>query len=230
MLALIPFLFACDMPESTPRPETPSTTPAEQQGAPDSPPEPPEATATPEEAPSPTLTNTTGGSAGTLPNLAEGLQRGLCSNGPGNEGADSYFVGSFSIENGQIRGSETWMLFSNPQWQARGGSDCSITWNVTGTETPGGGSCGACDSTISFQAVADIHGSQCPEELVLGRLLPNGQRAGGEATDFNQSYAIERRADGTAKIYFSRSGRLLGEGYHNGGGLTYVSSHSCKWF
>jgi hypothetical protein len=121
-------------------------------------------------------------------------------------------------------------LYANPKWTAKGGRDCSVTWNITGSQSPGGGACGTCDTTLSFQAVADVHGSQCPEELVLGRLLPNGQRAGGEAQNFSQTYGIERRPDGTARVYFGRSGKLLGEGYHDSTGVTYASSHSCKWF
>jgi hypothetical protein len=239
MLILLTTFLACDdgsapgasepeavavNPEATPEAE-PGATPEAEPGATPG--------ATPGAAggdPSPTLTNTVGGGGGALRDLAANLQKGLCSNGPGAEGADSYFVGKFQVQNNQVSGTETWVLYANPKWTAKGGLDCSVTWNITGSQSPGGGACGTCDSTLSFQAVADVHGSQCPEDLVLGRLLPNGQRAGGEAQNFAQSYGIERRPDGPARVYFGRSGKLLGEGYHDSTGITYASSHSCKWF
>lgn len=177
----------------------------------------------------PALTDSTGGAAG-LPDVSASLPKGQCSSGPGNEGADSYFVGDIKINGSQITGTETWVLYANPKWKAKGGRDCTLTWNITGSMASGGGSCGACDSTLTLSAVAQKDSSNCPEELIFGRLLPNGQRAGGEGTDWSNRYAIQRRPDGTVKVHFAGSGKLLGEGYHNAGGLNYVSAHQCKWF
>lgn len=222
MITMLSVLLACD--GDSPAPAEPLAPPAVEQPAPTT----PEPAPAPEE-PAPVLTNTTGGASG-LPDVSEGLPTGQCSSGPGAEGADSYFFGSFRIDGGRVTGTETWQLTANPKWAAKGGRDCSITWNLTGTTASGGGACGGCDLTVTFHATADVSGSACPEELLIGRLLPNGQRAGGEAKDFDQRYAIERRADGSARVYFAASGRALGEGYHNDGGFNYVTDHACKWF
>lgn len=170
-----------------------------------------------------------GGGGGGLPNVGSNLAHGRCANGPGAEGADSYFVGDFKFNGDQVTGTERWQLFANPKWKARGGRDCAIEWTITGSKV-GKGACSQCDMGVRFHAVADVTGSNCPEELVKGRELPNGRRVGGEANDFDQTYALERRGDGSVRVYFAKSGKLLAEGYHNGGGFNYVTSHACKWF
>lgn len=76
----------------------------------------------------------------------------------------------------------------------------------------------------------DITGSDCPEELVKGHVLPDGRHAGGEGVEFDVQYAIKKRADGTVQVYFAKTGKLLGEGYHQGDSFNYVSQHQCKWF
>jgi len=163
-----------------------------------------------------------------LPNLTASLPTGQCNNGPGNEGADSFFSGTFTISGSTVRGTERWHLYANPKWKARGGKDCTLEWTFTGT-VGSAGACAACDTGISFHA-EPVLSSDCPEELVLGRLLPNGQRASGEGVPFDQSYGLKRKADGTLDVHFAKSGKLLGQGYHKGEAHTWVSAHQCKWF
>ncbi len=164
----------------------------------------------------------------TLPNLTADLPTGQCNNGPGNEGADSFFSGTFSITGGTVKGTERWHLYANPKWKARGGKDCTLEWTFTGT-VGSAGACAGCDTGIRFHAEPVLSGD-CPEELVLGRLLPNGQRASGEGVPFDQSYGLKRKADGTLDVHFAKSGKLLGQGYHKGEAHSWVSAHQCKWF
>ena len=190
--------------------------------------EAPAPTPAPTAPPAPAV-ESSGGGGGSLPDVASSLARGQCGNGPGAEGADSYFTGTFTVSGNTVTGTERWILYANPKWEAKGGNDCYIDWRITGT-IGSTGACGSCDQGIQFQATADKHGGDCPEELRLGRLLPDGRRAGGEAVDFSQSYSVKRGADGSVKVYFGKSGKLLGEGYHSGDAFNYVSSHQCKWF
>ena len=171
---------------------------------------------------------TTAAPAG-LPDLGRDLQRGACENGPGAEGADSYFLGAYTLDGDQVSGWERWQLFANAKWKARGGRDCSIEWHITG-RTEGVHKCGSCDLGLRVHGQADVEGSDCPEELVKGHRAPTGEIVGGEAVDFDQIYDVERRADGTARIYFGKSGKLLGEGYHDAHGIVWRSAHSCRWF
>ena len=226
--AVFLMLAACDsgppplVPSGSAEP-APAATPAPAAEPAATPPAAPASTAPPAPAAS------GGGGSSALPDVASGLGKGQCSNRPGAEGADSYFTGTFTVNGNTVTGTERWILYANPKWQAKGGNDCYVEWRITGT-VGSTGACGSCDQGVQFQATADKHGGGCPEELRLGRLLPDGRRAGGEAVDFSQSYAVKRGADGSVKVYFAKSGKLLGEGYHSGDSFNYVSAHQCKWF
>lgn len=164
-----------------------------------------------------------------LPDLMLGLNGGQCANGPGSEGADSWFVGGFGLAGGSITGTERWVLRTNPKWAAKGGKDCEVVWRVGGTRTTNTGACRDCDFGLSFHAEPDLGASTCPEELLIGRVLPDGRRAGGEAVPFDQTYAVKVNGQ-QAAVYFAKSGKQLGEGYLMGEQLGYVSPHQCKWF
>jgi len=223
--AVFLMMLACD--QSSESPAAPATPAAPVPTA--APTTAPTAAPVSTEAPTPAPSAGSGGGSSSLPDVAANLSKGQCSNGPGAEGADSYFTGSFTINGNTVTGTETWILYANPKWQAKGGNDCTITWRLSGTIADSG-ACGSCDLGVSFQATADKHGGGCPEELRLGRLLPDGRRAGGEAVNFSQQYAVKRNADGSTVVYFAKSGKQLGEGYHSGEAFNYVSAHQCKWF
>ncbi len=157
--------------------------------------------------------------APTLPDVTADLKRDLCANGPGNEGADSYYSGQVTVTGNTISGTETWHLFANPKWKARGGGDCTITWKLSGyTGTPSG--CGDCDLSIKVHAEPDVNGSGCVEGLKKK-----------EARPFDEQYDVKRLADGNAFVFFHKSGKQLGQGYHdNKGTFNYLSIHQCKWF
>ena len=166
--------------------------------------------------------------AGNLPDLKAGLAKGLCANGPGNEGADSYFYGELSVDGDKVTGMEQWILFANPKWQAKGGADCVMEWALTGTTT-GTGSCADCDSGVKLHATFRS-GKGCPEELIIGRERPDGKRVGGEGQDWDNAYALKKKGDGSLAVYFAKSGKLLGEGHSKGSRYNYLSAHACKWF
>lgn len=155
------------------------------------------------------------------------LPHGQCENGA--TGADGYFVGRFTLADGKVTGTETWVLYANQAWKAKGGRDCSLTWNVVGSTT-GAGKCVGCSTSFRFHAEPDIAGSNCPDELLHGRRAPTGQMVGSEAGPFDQHYDVATSADGSAVVSFASSGRELGKGRFSGGTLEYTSHHQCKFF
>lgn len=219
-VAALLFLFACSTP--------PAQDPAASAPAPDAAPAPAEAPVA-DALVSTVPTAAVASSAMALPDVGANLSKGQCANGPGNEGADSYFVGNFKYSGNNISGEEKWVLFANPKWVARGGKDCTLKWTITGTKTSDWGSCQGCTSGVSFHA-EPVLSSDCPEELVIGRKLDDGRRAGGEGVAFDQKYGLKETGGGRVQVYFAKSGKLLGEGYIDGSGFNYVSNHSCRWF
>lgn len=184
-------------------------------------------------APEPEAGVANAATSGGLPDLAASLPHGQCANGPGNEGADSYFVGQFTVSGTTVTGTERWFLFANPKLQASKhwgvGPDCVLEWKVSGT-TSDAGVCSNCSAGIKFHATVNMN-SNCPSELVQGHLDPTGKKlVGGEGSDFDQQYGIQKNADGTATFYFAKSGKRLAQGYANASGMTYVTDHACKWF
>ena len=164
-----------------------------------------------------------------LPDVTQGLVKGQCDNGPGNEGADSHFAGSLRFSGDAVTGDERWILFTNPKWAARGGKDCEIVWSIQGSKTPAPPTCGACSYGVQFKATPDLSRSTCPEEMMLGRKAPTGETVGGEAVPFEQSYGVQVTGD-KARVVFAKSGKHLGEGYASDSALVWVSDHQCKWF
>jgi len=152
-----------------------------------------------------------------LPDVSINLPHGLCNNGPGGSGADSYFVGSFHRAPTGITGTETWYLHANTTWIAAGGSDCRIVWVVTG-EVRSPTRCTSCEFGVSATAILDTDRTTCPEGLYKD-----------EETQ-QLEYDILNKQDSSSEIRFSQSGNLLGEGYHSPHAFNYVSAHSCKWF
>ncbi len=161
----------------------------------------------------------------TLPDLSKGLETGSCGNGPGNEGADSHFLGDFQINGTTVTGTERWLLHANAKLQAsklwNAGSDCEVRWMLSGAITAPK-HCGTCDLGLDLTANADLTGSTCPEDLVK------------REASFTVSYDVRRGSDGVAYVYFANSGKLLGQGYHQTEGqssrFNYITQHQCKWF
>ena len=152
-----------------------------------------------------------------LPDLKAGLSREGCDNGPGVMGAASYFVGEITITDGNATGSEEWVLFANKKWAASNGKDCTVRWSLHGSKTSTQ-ACGRCDYGVSLTNTMDVTGSSCPEDMAKGE---TGQQIG---------YDIDLKEDGTVDVFFAKSGKRVGEGYHNNGVIRYVTDMSCRWF
>ena len=153
----------------------------------------------------------------TLPDLKSGLDRTGCDNGPGVMGAASYFVGEIVIQDESVKGEEEWVLFANKKWASTNGKDCTVRWSLSGSKTSTQ-ACGRCDFGVSLTNNMDVTGSNCPEDLAKGE------------TNQSIGYDIDLKDDGTVDVFFSRSGKRVGEGYHKDGTIRYVTDMSCRWF
>ena len=153
-----------------------------------------------------------------LPDLSQGLSREGCDNGPGEAGAASYFVGELRISpQGTVQGSEEWLMFANSKWKARNGADCKVVWSLQGTTTPPT-ACAGCGLGVTLTNYMDLGSSTCPEDMAKGE------------TGKQIRYDLDLRKDGTAVVYFSRSGKRVGEGYHEDNTVRFVTDMSCRWF
>ncbi len=163
----------------------------------------------------------TAASAGAdLPDLTKEFESGQCEEIQGSAvpGADSYFHGRFDMRGDTINGNETWWLHANKAWTDREGNDCELRWQVMGTKVPTG-ACTDCDFGVKLSATPETGASKCPE-MLLKR----------EARASELTYDIKLAASGEAFVYFAKSGKLLGQGYHKDGVLVYRTQHQCKWF
>jgi hypothetical protein len=199
-------LLACspDGASDAPAAAAPAATPAQVSGAPDAP---------PSDAPPAAAGNTK-----PLPDLTQDLLSGACENGPGKEGADSHFFGMFKFNGDTVSGDERQIFHANAHWKKRGGSDCTITWHVSGSKV-NTKACADCDYGLMLTGEPDIEGSDCVEGLVKA-----------DAKRQELRYDVKLQPDGTAFIYFAKSGKRLGQGYYNANAVTWVSQHQCKWF
>lgn len=159
--------------------------------------------------------NNTASSA--LPDLSIGLSKKGCDNGPGVHGAVSYFVGELQIKDNAVSGEEKWLLFANQKWKEKDGKDCQVRWGLQGNKTTKL-ACGSCDFGVQLTNALDVTGSSCPEELTKNE------------TGHTIQYDIDLHDDGRAEIYFAKSGKKVGEGYHKDGTIRYVTPSSCRWF
>jgi hypothetical protein len=135
--------------------------------------------------------------------------------------ATSYFVGEFHYDDcGNLRGTETWVLYANPTWEDLGGHDCRVVWNVDGLATSNGGD----DLTLQVAAVVDSAETTCGD-------IVNG--AGENFMDFvdasyNESYQLSRI--GRDATFFFTGGQEFGRGEANDNHSTYVSDMQCNAF
>ena len=196
---------------------TPSTTTSnEKQSSKDSTSVPDKETSTPKEPPKTQLASNTSG----MPNLLKGLATDGCDNGPGIYGAADYFYNEFSINGTDVIGSETWILYPNkkmaPKWANEGiQGSCKVTWNLKGKTQPVGRK-----GDLGIRVVNELINTTCPKEIVNKY----------EDTGKTITYDVLRSSDGTAKFFFSKSGKFVGEGHHKGDNLQFITNKSCRWF
>ena len=155
-----------------------------------------------------------------MPNLLKGLATDGCDNGPGIFGAADYFYNEFSINGSDVIGSETWILYPNkkmaPKWANEGvQGSCKVTWNLKGKTQPVGRK-----GDLGIRVVNELITTTCPKEIVNKY----------EDTGKTITYDVLRSSDGTAKFFFSRSGKYVGSGHHKGDNLQFITEKSCRWF
>ena len=159
--------------------------------------------------------------SGALGDLLSGLADGGCDDVGGTPvpGGTSYFWGEFAISGSQVIGEERWIIKANQTWIETGevDGDCEVVWNTVGNlRDPQ--ACVTCDTGIDATASVDRDRSTCPASLYVGDDV------------LQESYDVFRGNDGSAVWYFSSSGAQFATGYHNAGGLNYVSAGDCVWF
>ena len=155
-----------------------------------------------------------------MPNLLKGLATDGCDDGPGIYGAADYFYNELTINGNDVIGTETWILFPNKKlsskWSAEGINDnCKVTWNLKGKTQPIGRK-----GTLGIRVVNQLISSTCPKEIVNKY----------EDTGKTITYDVQQNSDGTAKFFFSSSGKYVGSGYHKGNSLQFITEKSCRWF
>lgn len=206
---------------------TPAETPAAPTETPATPAETPAAPAeTPTDTPAATPAPATDPS---LPDVAAKAVRGKCerpsvkteaTTGPG---ADQSYTGTFTVgADGKVTGTERRLLFANQAWtdasseDGHHGGDCVNVWNVEGEVIAPTG-CKSCDLAIQFDADLDFAASTCPQRLEV------------DGSHFRSAYDVKKKPDGSVEVYFSNSGKKLGDGYWSGQSFNYLSPHRCVW-
>ena len=156
---------------------------------------------------------------GGMPDLLAGLATTGCDNGPGVFGAADYFHNTFTISDGSVSGTETWILHANKKlkakWDAAGiASPCKVTWHLKGTTQSATGK-----GDLGLNLINNLTDTTCPKEMV------NKYEDTGKKIVYN----VARNADGTAQFYFP-SGKFVGQGHHKGDNLQFITNKSCRWF
>ena len=155
-----------------------------------------------------------------MPDLLTGLATDGCDNGPGIFGAADYFYNRFQIDGKKVQGTETWILHPNKKlvgkWKAEGvmGS-CKVVWNLKGEVIPVNRK-----GDLGIRVVNQLVNDTCPKEIVNKY----------EDTGKTIVYDVMRSSDGTAKFFFARSGKFVGEGHHTKNKLQFITDKSCRWF
>ncbi len=136
-------------------------------------------------------------------------------------GATGYFAGDFTgdltAESGPVTGQEYWVILANSTWVGSGGSDCRVTWTMTGTHGAPTGSCGSCDYSLSLSAELDTSLTDCPAGIYQG------------SESFTTTYNV-KVTDGATTFSFAGSGSTLGVGQTDGSRATYLADGECLWF
>ena len=224
-LSLLTLFLACgdstaqvekkqELPEKTavaaqPKATNPETAPAENPK--------PQATSVEPKTKKPTThaSNTSG-----MPDLLQGLATDGCDDGPGIFGAADYFYNRFQIDGKKVQGTETWILHPNKKlvgkWQAEGVTgSCKVVWNLKGEVVPVNRK-----GDLGIKVVNQLVSDTCPKEIVNKY----------EDTGKTIVYDVMRSSDGTAKFFFARSGKFVGQGHHTKNKLQFITDKSCRWF
>lgn len=153
-----------------------------------------------------------------LPDVRDEMDRsaGNCKelNGSALFGANSYFWGVFegTPEEGW-EGEERWYLFANDTAKDGGFNDCEVVWAVAASPTSPSG-CPTCEQGVALSA--SLRDNTCSSDLQVDQ-------------SYSVDYAVDLAESGDSTWYFA-SGKELGNGYWNGGAMSYLTDASCRWF
>ena len=163
------------------------------------------------------LSNEANNDSSPLPDLLKGLSQGGCDNGPGDNGAASFFYTDLTLSEDSVSGEEQWLLFANEKWKNNNGADCIVKWKLSGTKTKPK-ACGTCNYGLQLTNQMDVTGSTCPKDIAKGE---TGQII---------AYDVKLNDNGMAELFFSKSGKPFAQGYHSKNRLKVVTDMSCRWF
>ncbi|MFT4624862.1 MAG: hypothetical protein ACI8PZ_003525 [Myxococcota bacterium] len=136
-------------------------------------------------------------------------------------GATTFFVGDYTVDTcGAVSGEEAWVIHPNATFQAVGGKDCVVWWDVDGRFE---GPLVEGTHTLSLRLTVDTERSDCPPNGG-GRFIWDGEEM------VVATYSIELTKDGEANFSFSETGTPLGAGRFNASHVTFTSPSSCKYF
>jgi hypothetical protein len=168
-----------------------------------------------------------------LPDPTDGItgQEHTCEDQPAYvevSGATAFYVGEFHFDDcGNVKGTETWLLYANPTWVENGGQDCVVVWDLDGTKVD---RVNKGDYSFDFAATIDLEATTC-DEVDGGYSDGEDLYAGSE--NFTMQYDVQVDGD-RAQVFWANGGsldqQLLGEGAANGNHVTYLTDFTCPFF
>ena len=140
--------------------------------------------------------------------------------GGSHPGATGYYVGRLDVNGESVTGEETWVLFANSAWRAKGAGDCQITWAVRGRTAPPR-NCPGCSVAVILDASIDFANSNCIEGLT--------QSVVNRAKHQTFFYNVQTAANGVMTVSYE-SGKVLGTGHPAEGQIAYTTASACEWW
>lgn len=148
------------------------------------------------------------------------------------EGAERVLTAYFELRgDGTVSGRFQKVLFANDAWQETsdwqnsGAADqdyCTVTFVMSGTHSEGGGDCGACDQTVTYDMTAvDQSQSDCPQGYIddQASVLPISEAFWG----------LELHANGDAAAWDTER-QWAPNGVHDDIEVVLWSGRACEWY
>ncbi|MFH1466414.1 MAG: hypothetical protein ABIO70_18670 [Pseudomonadota bacterium] len=155
-----------------------------------------------------------------LPDLTQDLDQDACEDAPYGEGATTYYVGTYLWDDAtHASGAELWIWYATSEWEAVGGADCEVVWDVTATRGATT-TCPGADFSLSVSAEVNAAATTCPEEAWTAYTDPT----------WTTHYEVDTTDAGTTIWYFTGSCGRMGDGFWNTAGQNFVTTSSCLWF